>query len=218
MWTGDAESSYEVAITVLASSAAVAVATEDGSSGSSAAEQPRLANAPSALTAPSAPRRAIPRGIERGERPTYPDRAACIVFLVTHLGAPPAPDLRRPSLAPNRKLEFSRDPAQQRCAALGDPRNRREAADDADVAPTNPLARPGRFELPTPGSVDRCSIQLSYGRELASVSAARVRGSPSSLCSCQGRVSQCVARPARPRVGRGPGLRLRMPAKTGSNS
>ena len=26
------------------------------------------------------------------------------------------------------------------------------------------LARPGRFELPTPGSVDRCSIQLSYGR------------------------------------------------------
>jgi hypothetical protein len=25
-------------------------------------------------------------------------------------------------------------------------------------------ARPGRFELPTPGSVDRCSIQLSYGR------------------------------------------------------
>ena len=26
------------------------------------------------------------------------------------------------------------------------------------------FARPGRFELPTPGSVDRCSIQLSYGR------------------------------------------------------
>ena len=26
------------------------------------------------------------------------------------------------------------------------------------------IARPGRFELPTPGSVDRCSIQLSYGR------------------------------------------------------
>ena len=26
------------------------------------------------------------------------------------------------------------------------------------------LARPGRFELPTPGSVDQCSIQLSYGR------------------------------------------------------
>src|SRR5262249_41526002 len=25
-------------------------------------------------------------------------------------------------------------------------------------------ARPGRFELPTPGSVDQCSIQLSYGR------------------------------------------------------
>ena len=27
------------------------------------------------------------------------------------------------------------------------------------------LARPGRFELPTTGSVDRCSIQLSYGRK-----------------------------------------------------
>jgi hypothetical protein len=26
------------------------------------------------------------------------------------------------------------------------------------------LARPGRFELPTLGSVDQCSIQLSYGR------------------------------------------------------
>ena len=26
------------------------------------------------------------------------------------------------------------------------------------------MARPGRFELPTPGSVDQCSIQLSYGR------------------------------------------------------
>lgn len=26
------------------------------------------------------------------------------------------------------------------------------------------MARPGRFELPTTGSVDRCSIQLSYGR------------------------------------------------------
>jgi hypothetical protein len=26
------------------------------------------------------------------------------------------------------------------------------------------IARPGRFELPTPGSVDQCSIQLSYGR------------------------------------------------------
>ena len=26
-------------------------------------------------------------------------------------------------------------------------------------------ARPGRFELPTTGSVDQCSIQLSYGRE-----------------------------------------------------
>src|SRR5206468_1574858 len=25
-------------------------------------------------------------------------------------------------------------------------------------------ARPGRFELPTLGSVDQCSIQLSYGR------------------------------------------------------
>ncbi len=28
------------------------------------------------------------------------------------------------------------------------------------------VARPGRFELPTPGSVDQCSIQLSYGRGL----------------------------------------------------
>src|SRR5690242_13275065 len=27
-------------------------------------------------------------------------------------------------------------------------------------------ARPGRFELPTTGSVDRCSIQLSYGRKM----------------------------------------------------
>ena len=25
--------------------------------------------------------------------------------------------------------------------------------------------RPGRFELPTPGFVDLCSIQLSYGRK-----------------------------------------------------
>ena len=29
-------------------------------------------------------------------------------------------------------------------------------------------ARPGRFELPTTGSVDQCSIQLSYGRPSAS--------------------------------------------------
>jgi hypothetical protein len=33
-------------------------------------------------------------------------------------------------------------------------------------------ARPGRFELPTPGSVDQCSIQLSYGRSVF------VRGGP----------------------------------------
>lgn len=38
-----------------------------------------------------------------------------------------------------------------------------------DVAPREVArrylrARPGRFELPTPGSVDQCSIQLSYGR------------------------------------------------------
>ncbi len=32
------------------------------------------------------------------------------------------------------------------------------------VPPSFPSARPGRFELPTLGSVDQCSIQLSYGR------------------------------------------------------
>jgi hypothetical protein len=32
------------------------------------------------------------------------------------------------------------------------------------LSPPPPSARPGRFELPTPGSVDQCSIQLSYGR------------------------------------------------------
>ena len=31
--------------------------------------------------------------------------------------------------------------------------------------PCGNSARPGRFELPTPGSVDQCSIQLSYGRK-----------------------------------------------------
>ena len=44
-------------------------------------------------------------------------------------------------------------------------------------------ARPGRFELPTPGSVDRCSIQLSYGRVLDS----EVPGSSPSLSACQAR-------------------------------
>ena len=41
-------------------------------------------------------------------------------------------------------------------------------------------ARPGRFELPTPGSVDQCSIQLSYGR-----SPLRGPGRYSGLTSCQ---------------------------------
>ncbi len=40
--------------------------------------------------------------------------------------------------------------------------------------PSRSSARPGRFELPTPGFVGRCSIQLSYGR------VARRRGGASS--------------------------------------
>ena len=40
----------------------------------------------------------------------------------------------------------------------------RNAATLSRVASRPALARPGRFELPTPGSVDQCSIQLSYGR------------------------------------------------------
>jgi hypothetical protein len=43
-------------------------------------------------------------------------------------------------------------------------------------------ARPGRFELPTPGSVDQCSIQLSYGRlPLAGTG----RYSPAPCCQCR---------------------------------
>ena len=41
------------------------------------------------------------------------------------------------------------------------PSNRRRSP-----LPPSFLARPGRFELPTPGSVDQCSIQLSYGRKI----------------------------------------------------
>ena len=39
-----------------------------------------------------------------------------------------------------------------------------------------PFARPVRFELTTPGSVDRCSIQLSYGRTLRGLGPGKVRG------------------------------------------
>ena len=49
------------------------------------------------------------------------------------------------------------------------------------------IARPGRFELPTPGSVDRCSIQLSYGR--------LKKGATHSTCAL--RVVQLGERPPR---------------------
>ena len=45
-----------------------------------------------------------------------------------------------------------------------------------------PVARPGRFELPTTGSVDQCSIQLSYGRNRsgANILSANLESTPSA--------------------------------------
>jgi hypothetical protein len=39
------------------------------------------------------------------------------------------------------------------------------------------VARPERFELPTPGFVGRCSIQLSYGRVMTGVMAEKLLSS-----------------------------------------
>jgi hypothetical protein len=66
-----------------------------------------------------------------------------------------------------------------------------------------PLARPGRFELPTPGSVDQCSIQLSYGR-ICRAGARTIPGPvPVSTAGTVGaarapRVRECRARPTDP--------------------
>lgn len=64
---------------------------------------------------------------------------------------------------PHHRLEAAPDQSMTEvlCAPHANHKAKREPVESPPVL----SARPGGFEPPTPGSVDRCSIQLSYGRK-----------------------------------------------------